>query len=89
MILNVIQCITEVHLVTVIFNLKERLHIELLCQLHIVFCHIYFLTDAQLCLFGSSCNGFGFRNSDLDITLTFHGRRTDEVENYMLLLDVG
>jgi len=39
------------------------------------------LSDAKLCLFGSSCNGFGFRNSDLDITLTFAGRETDEVEN--------
>ncbi|XP_063962271.1 terminal uridylyltransferase 7-like isoform X2 [Lytechinus pictus] len=29
------------------------------------------LRDAQLSLFGSSGNGFGFRNSDLDICLTF------------------
>ncbi|XP_043225053.1 terminal uridylyltransferase 4-like isoform X2 [Amphibalanus amphitrite] len=27
--------------------------------------------SARLTLFGSSCNGFGFRNSDLDICLTF------------------
>ena len=28
---------------------------------------------ARLTLFGSSCNGFGFRNSDLDICMTFDG----------------
>ena len=27
--------------------------------------------SARLTLFGSSCNGFGFRNSDLDICMTF------------------
>ncbi|KAG1670310.1 Terminal uridylyltransferase 7 [Nymphon striatum] len=34
--------------------------------------------DARLELFGSSCNGFGFHNSDLDICLTFHGNETGE-----------
>jgi len=29
--------------------------------------------DARLALFGSSCNGFSFRNSDLDISVTFKG----------------
>jgi len=48
----------------------------------VIFC-IFLLTDARLCLFGSSCNGFGFRNSDLDITLTFKGRETDEVNNWL------
>ena len=28
-------------------------------------------TDAKLEAFGSSCNGFGFRDSDLDLCLTF------------------
>jgi len=46
-----------------------------------IFAILLCLADAHLCLFGSSCNGFGFRNSDLDITLTFHGRKTDEVQN--------
>lgn len=47
---------------------------------HLIFNLIVFIiTDANLSLFGSSCNGFGFRLSDLDITLTFHGRKTDEV----------
>lgn len=46
-----------------------------------VFVVLFSCSDAQLCLFGSSCNGFGFRNSDLDITLTFQGRKTDEVRN--------
>lgn len=32
-------------------------------------CKIY--PDAHLCLFGSSTNGFGFKNSDLDICMTF------------------
>ena len=33
---------------------------------------------ATLRLFGSSANGFGFRGSDLDICLTFHGNETGE-----------
>ncbi|XP_067122746.1 terminal uridylyltransferase 4-like [Centruroides vittatus] len=39
-----------------------------------------FIPDARLQLFGSSCNGFGFRNSDLDICFTLKNR-TDEI-NY-------
>ena len=31
------------------------------------------LVDARLSLFGSSCNGFGFQNSDLDICMTLEG----------------
>ncbi|XP_037094913.1 terminal uridylyltransferase 7-like [Pollicipes pollicipes] len=31
----------------------------------------YCFPSARLTLFGSSCNGFGFRNSDLDICMTF------------------
>lgn len=34
---------------------------------------------AQLCLFGSSKNGFGFRDSDLDICMTLEGHNTAEV----------
>lgn len=34
---------------------------------------------AQLCLFGSSKNGFGFRDSDLDICMTLEGHETAEV----------
>uniref|UniRef100_A0A674BUI2 RNA uridylyltransferase n=1 Tax=Salmo trutta TaxID=8032 RepID=A0A674BUI2_SALTR len=33
---------------------------------------------AQLCLFGSSKNGFGFRDSDLDICMTLEGHDTGE-----------
>ena len=53
------------------------------CSLSRMFCFgcFSFFTGAHLALFGSSCNGFGFRNSDLDITLTFQGHKTDEVDN--------
>ena len=37
--------------------------------------------DAVLQLFGSSRNGFGFRNSDMDICLKFNGSQTAEVSN--------
>ncbi|XP_056893412.1 terminal uridylyltransferase 4 [Takifugu flavidus] len=36
---------------------------------------------AQLCLFGSSKNGFGFRDSDLDICMTLEGHETAEMLN--------
>ncbi|XP_051803116.1 terminal uridylyltransferase 4 [Acanthochromis polyacanthus] len=36
---------------------------------------------AQLCLFGSSKNGFGFRDSDLDICMTLEGHETAEKLN--------
>ncbi|XP_006006033.1 terminal uridylyltransferase 4 isoform X1 [Latimeria chalumnae] len=36
---------------------------------------------ARLCLFGSSKNGFGFRNSDLDICMTLEGHETAEKLN--------
>ncbi|XP_029943097.1 terminal uridylyltransferase 4 [Salarias fasciatus] len=36
---------------------------------------------ARLCLFGSSKNGFGFRDSDLDICMTLEGHRTAEKLN--------
>lgn len=37
-----------------------------------------FNDKAQLCLFGSSRNGFGFRDSDLDICMTLEGHHTAE-----------
>uniref|UniRef100_A0A3B5KEM8 Terminal uridylyl transferase 4 n=1 Tax=Takifugu rubripes TaxID=31033 RepID=A0A3B5KEM8_TAKRU len=37
--------------------------------------------NAQLCLFGSSKNGFGFRDSDLDICMTLEGHETAEMLN--------
>lgn len=51
-------------------------------------CHVFFSPDkAQLCLFGSSKNGFGFRDSDLDICMTLEGHQTAEVcPDYHLLL---
>ena len=36
-------------------------------------------SDAKLEAFGSSCNGFGFRESDLDLCLTF--TRSDPMVN--------
>lgn len=36
---------------------------------------LYFVADTRLNLFGSSVNGFGFRQSDMDICLRFS---TDE-----------
>uniref|UniRef100_A0A8C2Q7S4 Terminal uridylyl transferase 4 n=1 Tax=Cyprinus carpio TaxID=7962 RepID=A0A8C2Q7S4_CYPCA len=36
---------------------------------------------AQLCLFGSSKNGFGFRDSDLDICMTLEGHDNAEVKS--------
>ncbi|XP_041861938.1 terminal uridylyltransferase 4 isoform X2 [Melanotaenia boesemani] len=40
-----------------------------------------FNDKAQLCLFGSSKNGFGFRDSDLDICMTLEGHETAEKLN--------
>lgn len=37
------------------------------------------LEKARLCLFGSSKNGFGFRDSDLDICMTLEGHENAEV----------
>lgn len=36
--------------------------------------------EARLFLFGSSKNGFGFRNSDIDISMTLEGRVKEEVD---------
>ncbi|XP_069009017.1 terminal uridylyltransferase 4 [Embiotoca jacksoni] len=40
-----------------------------------------FNDKSQLCLFGSSKNGFGFRDSDLDICMTLEGHETAEKLN--------
>ncbi|KAF4533213.1 hypothetical protein B566_EDAN011851 [Ephemera danica] len=41
----------------------------------------------KLELFGSSCNGFGFHRSDLDICLTFKNNKTGEDINYVSLIE--
>ena len=45
-----------------------------MCYLH--FCSIL-SADARFSLFGSSCNGFGFYSSDLDICMTLVGRTVE------------
>ncbi|XP_077389550.1 terminal uridylyltransferase 4 isoform X3 [Festucalex cinctus] len=42
---------------------------------------------AQLCLFGSSKNGFGFHDSDLDICMTLEGHETAEKLNCKELIE--
>ncbi|XP_067886164.1 terminal uridylyltransferase 7-like isoform X2 [Heterodontus francisci] len=42
---------------------------------------------AKLCLFGSSKNGFGFRQSDLDICMTFEDRETAEGLNCIKIIE--
>lgn len=42
----------------------------------------YIYDDAELTLFGSTCNGFGFDKSDMDICMTFsrrNGKKVDKV----------
>ena len=42
-----------------------------------------FWPDAELALFGSSANGFSFRQSDLDISLTFRQKsRFNDILSY-------
>lgn len=41
----------------------------------------------KLCLFGSSKNGFGFRQSDLDICMTFEDRETVEGLNCIKIIE--
>ena len=43
-----------------------------------------YLEKARLCLFGSSKNGFGFRDSDLDICMTLEGHENAEVRVYLV-----
>ncbi|GFN98556.1 Zinc finger, cchc domain containing 6 [Plakobranchus ocellatus] len=40
--------------------------------------------DAVLTLFGSTCNGFGFDKSDLDICMTFH-RRNGKIDKVFII----
>ncbi|XP_072372813.1 terminal uridylyltransferase 7-like isoform X2 [Scyliorhinus torazame] len=42
---------------------------------------------AKLCLFGSSKNGFGFRQSDLDICMTFEDQETAEGLNCIKIIE--
>lgn len=44
-------------------------------------------SKVEICLFGSSRNGFTFRGSDLDICMTFDGNLTGEVKSYKLTRD--
>jgi terminal uridylyltransferase len=42
-------------------------------------CILQYYPTAKLELFGSTCNGFGLRKSDIDICLTFTGSETGKV----------
>uniref|UniRef100_A0A8B9LB69 Terminal uridylyltransferase 4 n=1 Tax=Astyanax mexicanus TaxID=7994 RepID=A0A8B9LB69_ASTMX len=53
---------------------------QILCSLE-RFIRKEYNDKAQLCLFGSSKNGFGFRDSDLDICMTLEGHDTAEKLN--------
>lgn len=45
------------------------------------------LSDATLQLFGSFCNGFGFKNkSDMDFCLTFGDRDDGKVYIYIIFI---
>uniref|UniRef100_A0A8D0H1K3 Terminal uridylyl transferase 4 n=1 Tax=Sphenodon punctatus TaxID=8508 RepID=A0A8D0H1K3_SPHPU len=44
---------------------------------------LFWSDKARLCLFGSSKNGFGFRDSDLDICMTLEGHENAEVRTCM------
>ena len=44
-----------------------------------MFYHLHL--GARLFLFGSSKNGFGFRNSDIDICMTLDDMAKEEVKN--------
>uniref|UniRef100_A0A671QZJ4 C2H2-type domain-containing protein n=1 Tax=Sinocyclocheilus anshuiensis TaxID=1608454 RepID=A0A671QZJ4_9TELE len=46
-----------------------------------------FLTGAKLVLFGSSKNGFGFKQSDLDICMTLEGQDTAEGLDSMAVIE--
>lgn len=45
--------------------------------------------DADLTLFGSSCNGFGFSDSDLDFCLTFKSNDDGKVSYYLVSTSVS
>ncbi|OCT85019.1 terminal uridylyltransferase 4 isoform X1 [Xenopus laevis] len=46
-----------------------------------------FINHARLCLFGSSKNGFGFRDSDLDICMTLEGHENAKKLNCKEIID--
>lgn len=48
--------------------------------------HVFWWTGARLQLFGSSKNGFGFRQSDLDICMVLEGQDTIDVGYLFILL---
>jgi len=45
--------------------------------------------DARLFLFGSSKNGFGFRNSDIDICMTFENQVKEEVDCVDVIIELS
>eukprot|EP00062_Callorhinchus_milii_P021855 gi/632979026/ref/XP_007906239.1/ PREDICTED: terminal uridylyltransferase 7 isoform X2 [Callorhinchus milii] len=66
--------------------------LEIQAREHILLCLEDFIrteldATANLCLFGSSKNGFGFKQSDLDICMTFEGRETAEGLNCIRIIE--
>ncbi|XP_020897481.1 terminal uridylyltransferase 7 isoform X2 [Exaiptasia diaphana] len=45
--------------------------------------------DARLHLFGSSMNGFGFKDSDLDICMTIEGKNKDDLDCISIIKDLA
>ncbi|KAK3755615.1 hypothetical protein QZH41_017609, partial [Actinostola sp. cb2023] len=45
--------------------------------------------DSRLHLFGSSINGFGFRDSDLDICMTIDGKNKEDVDSIHIIKDLA
>lgn len=41
---------------------------------------VFISLDARLYLFGSSCNGFGFHESDLDMCMMFKGKKKNDID---------
>ena len=41
---------------------------------------MYPVLDAKLHLFGSSCNGFGFTGSDMDLCMTLKGKAKSDID---------
>ncbi|KAK5869454.1 hypothetical protein PBY51_024169 [Eleginops maclovinus] len=61
-------------------HVEQQKREQILCSLE-RFIRKEYNDKAQLCLFGSSKNGFGFRDSDLDICMTLEGHDTAEMLN--------
>lgn len=66
-------------------ELEERVRDHILQDLQ-TFVRRHF-TGAQLKLFGSSKNGFGFRQSDLDICMMLEGRESIDDEEYIRVIE--